>query len=160
MRWGLVLAGVIAALAAMSSRAARADHKFPTSQMVGPLFGIAWGGDEKREPHLTAGIEGGIGLHELLVFNAGATWRGDELFSYVELDGWFFLGGTLGFGHGTRTGSQAVLGVWEMLPYVKEIDGGCDDATLVVFSAGYRWTGMHELYVTGKYGDAWEPCWD
>lgn len=161
MRRGLALAGTIAiaaAPAALPVRAAHADHKFPTSTMVGPLFGIAWGKEHKAHP--TAGIEGGIGLHELVIFNVGSTWRGDELFSYAELDGWLFLGGTFGFGHGTRDGWQAVAGIWEPLPIVKEIDPGCDDATLVVFSVGYRYTGLHELYITGKYGDAWTPCFD
>lgn len=156
MRRGLALA--VMSVLALSRGDARAEPELPTSKLIGPLFGIAWG--PKHQAHPTLGVEGGIGIDELLVFNVGSTWRGDELFSYAELDGWFFLGGTFGYGHGTRDGWQPVVGLWEPLPFVKEIDPGCDEARLVVFSAGYRYTGLHEIYVTAKYGDAWTPCWD
>jgi hypothetical protein len=149
---------LVALLALTSPPAARAEPEFPTSKLIGPLFGIAWG--PKHRAHLTGGIEGGIGIDELLVFNVGSTWRGDELFSYVELDGWYLVGGTVGVGHGTRDGWQPVVGVWEPLPYFEEVDPGCDDAELIVFSVGYRYTGLHEVYVTGKYGDEWTPCFN
>ncbi|MBZ0237063.1 MAG: hypothetical protein K8M05_32335 [Deltaproteobacteria bacterium] len=155
MRLGIALA--CASVLAAAAAPARAEPQFPESKLVGPLLGIAWGNGHAAHP--TLGVEGGIGLDEVIILNAGSTWRGGELFSYLELDGWFFLGATAGYGHGTRDGWQAVVGVWEPLP-PKVLEGGCDDARVVAFSVGYRYTGLHELYFTAKYGDAWEPCWD
>lgn len=156
MRRGLALAGLVTlAVMALPPRRAYAEPQFPESKLIGPLVGIAWGKDHPAHP--TIGVEGGIGLDELLILNAGSTWRGGELFSYVELDGWFFLGATAGYGHGTRDGWQAVVGIWEPLP-PKVLESGCDEARLVAFSVGYRYTGLHEVYLTAKYGDAWEVC--
>lgn len=79
------------------------------------------------------------------------------MFAYAELDAWLFVGGTLGVGYGGRSGWQPVLGIWEALPLPLE-DGRCEDLPTVVVSAGYRWTGMHELYVAAKGGRADRFC--
>jgi hypothetical protein len=55
-------------------------------------------------------------------------------------------------GYGTRSEWSPVLGLWEAVPLWVD-EHGCDSATLVSLSAGYRWTGMHELYLGGKYGE-------
>jgi hypothetical protein len=97
-----------------------------------------------------------VGFHYLLYGNAGLTWRDSELFSYVELDGWYAVGATAGFGYGSRGEWQAVLGVWEVVPLAD--NGSCNNKEMVVASFGYRWTGLHELYVAGKYGEYALPC--
>jgi len=158
-RAAALLGGLLGGLAtlAVAPRAAIADHEeWPRSALLGPVIGVSWGQGNKAHP--TLGLEGGIGLHELAYLNAGITGGDDEVFSYVELDGWYAVGATVGVGHGTERGVQPVLGVWEALPMI--LEETCDTATVIAFSAGYRWTGKHELYVAAKYGDTWNFCFD
>lgn len=140
---------------------AHADHEdedgeFPSSASAGPTVGISWGTGVPA--HLIVGLEAGVGFNALLYANGGVTYRNHELFSYVELDGWFLVGGTLGFGYGTFSEWQAVAGIWEALPLSD--NGPCSKTQIVSVSFGYRWTGLHEIYVAGKYGEYEDFCWD
>jgi hypothetical protein len=144
----------------VAARPARAEHEgeydFPTSASAGPTVGISWGRGVKAHPIF--GFEAGIGFHPLLYGNAGVTYRNHELFSYAELDGWYLIGATVGFGYGTWSEWQAVAGVWEPLPVVD--NGPCSRKEMVVVSFGYRWTGLHEVYAAGKYGEYEGFCID
>ena len=108
--------GMIGVMA--TATVARADHEgdgeFPTSASLGPTVGISWGTGVPL--HLIIGGEAGFGFNPLLYGNAGVTYRNHELFSYVELDGWYLVGATLGVGYGTFSEWQAVAGIWEALP--------------------------------------------
>lgn len=142
-------------LAAPAVARADDDDDLPRSVSAGPTLGISWGQGVK--PHLIVGLEAGVGLHLLLYGNAGITYRNEELFSYAELDGWFAVGGTFGFGYGTRSEWQAVAGIWEAVPITD--NGACSKRQIVSLSFGYRWTGLHEIYAATKYGEYEDFCW-
>jgi hypothetical protein len=137
----------------LASAPAHAE-KDPESTLIGPVFGLTWG--RGRLLHATLGGEAGFTIAPLVSVNAGVTWRDQELFAYGELDGWFVVGATAGVGYGTRSEWSPVVGVWELAPL--GIDDGCQRETGFVISAGYRWTGLHELYVAPKYGEVEGVC--
>lgn len=126
--------------------------------MVGPLFAIRLGGP----PGGTRGVlgfEGGIGKGPERI-NLGFEYRGDTSFGYIELDPWLFVGASLGLGVDSNGESHPVLGVWEGFPVVYP-GYGCnpDDARrIVTIAMGYRYTGIHEIYMTVKAGVSEPLC--
>lgn len=139
---------------------ARADD---VNWLVGPVLGIRLGGPAEGSRAIY-GIEGGVGLGPERA-NVGFTRRLDETFVYAELDPWLYVGGTLGVGAVAETGQIfPVLGVWEGIPLVypaceDEGEGEGDGMyPTVTLAGGYRWTGVHELYVTMKAGRAPNFC--
>lgn len=148
------LAALLLAIAVPST--ARADDEL--NYLVGPVLGVRLGGPEGNRG--IWGLEGGVGWGPERI-NAGVTHRLDTLFGYVELDPWYILGGSLGFGVDANDGKvYPVVGLWEGIPLkYPDCDGpGLHDA--VTIAAGYRWTGVHELYVTVKAGKGPDFCWD
>jgi hypothetical protein len=111
------------------------------------------------ESHGLIGVEGGVGFGPER-FNVGAVRRDAETFVYGELDPWWFVGASLGFGYGTTRGAEPVVGVWEGLPMFADEDCGPDWQFLLTISVGYRFTGVHELYVSPKVGQARIGCID
>lgn len=155
-----LVAAVVVGIVAGDASPASANHEsetFPTSSLIGPVVGWTWGGGAR--PQGLVGVEAGLGFNLLLYANAGLTLRNDEVFAYAELDGWLLIGATAGFGYGTKSEWQPVLGVWEALP-VQVGEPSCSNQRVLVISAGYRWTGMHELYVAPKYGMTEVSCWE
>jgi hypothetical protein len=129
--------------------------------LIGPTFGVRLGGPPG--PREVLGIEGGVGAapHRL---NLGFRRRvGLSSLYYFELDPWFFLGGSLGFGiERDDAGSeraQPVLGVWEGLAFPLTQTPNCLDVPVdhhyyptISVSVGYRYTGIHEIYFAPKFG--------
>lgn len=114
--------------------------------LIGPLIGIRLGGSGGG----VFGVEGGYGLGPERI-NLGFTHRADKMFYYVELDPWFYVGGTLGVGVEEDGRIRPVLGVWEGIPLNNT--GNCDGwHSQVTLAGGYRYTGVHELYITLKAG--------
>lgn len=103
------------------------------------------------------GIEGGVGFGPERL-NVGLEHRDGKLFGYVEADPWLILGGSLGVGLDSDRVISPILGVWEGL----EIRGpGCDSGktgAMVTVAAGYRFAGVHELYITVKAGRGRDIC--
>lgn len=115
--------------------------------LVGPLVGVRLGGPPGNR--LVLGIEGGYGLGPER-FNLGFEHR-DKMFYYAEIDPWYIVGGTFGIGVDEDSHIKPVLGVWEGLPLT--MDAPCSGwHTQVSISAGYRYTGAHELYLSLKAG--------
>ncbi|MGE0546052.1 MAG: hypothetical protein AB7O24_07465 [Kofleriaceae bacterium] len=98
--------------------------------------------------------------------NAGRTHRLGVGFTYVELDPWFVLGGTLGAGLDDQLNVHPVVGIWEGFPLVVDSHRHCDEDLprshfAMTLAIGYRYTGVHELYTTIKAGAMFgESCWD
>ncbi|HUQ01489.1 MAG TPA: hypothetical protein VM261_03290 [Kofleriaceae bacterium] len=151
----LLAAGVVAAVAFPSTAHADEDWNW----LVGPLVGVRLGG-VKDGSRAIYGIEGGAGLGPERL-NVGITRRLDQTFAYVELDPWYLIGGTLGFGGELESGELfPVVGVWEGIPLKYPDCAGAGLHPAVTLAGGYRWTGVHELYVTMKAGRAPDFCWD
>jgi hypothetical protein len=103
--------------------------------------------------------------------NLGFEHRAGVGFAYAELDPWLLVGGTLGLGIDTDGQMHGVYGAWEGFPLYypgfgevllrhTQQDLYTDHviyATLTI-SIGYRYTGVHELYVAAKAGAVWCPC--
>ena len=151
---------IVVALLCISSPAAFADGRDANMEnvMAGPVFGFRLGGP----PGGTRGVIGfeagyGIGPERI---NLGFEYRGDTSFGYVELDPWAFVGASLGLGIDTNGDSHPVLGVWEGVP-LHFHSYGCDPRdyrAIVTLAAGYRYTGIHELYFTVKAGASEPLC--
>ena len=145
---------IVLVLLVVSSTRADADGM---NWLAGPVIGIRLGGREG--PRGVFGFEGGGGFGPERL-NLGFERRDDKLLGYVELDPWFLVGASLGFGIDSDGQPQPVLGVWEGLP----VGGGsCDKGSTryqpqVTIAAGYRFTGVHELYLTIKAGAAQSLC--
>ncbi len=117
--------------------------------LAGPVIGIRLGGPEGDR--LILGVEAGAGIGPERI-NVGFTHRLDHMFYYVELDPWLLIGASLGLGVDSSGKFHPVAGVWEGIPVSGDIDCNDDWDTLVTLAGGYRWTGVHELYLTVKAG--------
>ncbi|HEX7840059.1 MAG TPA: hypothetical protein VF469_21430 [Kofleriaceae bacterium] len=142
------------ALLLVSSPRAEADG---VNILAGPIFGLQFGGS--TDSHSVFGIEGGVGLGPERA-NLGFEYRDRKSFGYVELDPWFILGVSLGAGIDSDGELHPVGGVWEGLPIKYP---NCDSSTTkyqaaVTLSAGYRYTGVHELYLSVKAGVSQNLC--
>jgi len=125
--------------------------------LVGPVLGIRLGGQAGSRGVL--GIEGGVGIGPERV-NLGVEHRDGKLFGYLELDPWLLIGASIGLGVDSDGQVHPVLGAWEAIAAKLENDpcySGHYDATVTV-AVGYRYTGVHELYVTVKAGGAQGIC--
>ncbi|NVB76900.1 MAG: hypothetical protein HOV81_00765 [Kofleriaceae bacterium] len=117
--------------------------------LIGPVLGVRLGGPPGSR--MILGVEGGAGIGPERI-NVGFEHRLDKGFLYVELDPWWVIGGSLGVGTDTDGEVFPVLGVWEGGP-ISTGKGECFDwNTTITLAAGYRYTGVHELYVTVKAG--------
>lgn len=150
-------AGALLALAALLAPAeARADDDELWSVLVGPVLGIRMEGAKGA----VLGVEGGVGVFPVRV-NVGIQRRlagpreddpRPETFLYAEVDPWFIIGGTLGLGAGSVTGGQPVVGLWEGITRGPGLDDCQDGGFVYTLSVGYRYSGIHELYVAPKVG--------
>lgn len=151
---------VLAAVMATAPRPARADLDLRNA-LIGPLIGVRLG--SAPGPRGVFGIEGGLGFGPERI-NVGIEHRSGTSFSYIELDPWFVVGGSLGVGVDGEGVVRPVLGAWEGVPL--ELNRRCgpdrqaQDAkeALLTFAVGYRYTGTHELYVTVKAGISGNLC--
>ncbi len=126
--------------------------------LAGPVLGMRLGGPEGDRWIL--GVEGGAGVGPERL-NVGFTHRLGHMFYYAELDPWYLLGGSLGMGVDSFGKFHPVVGVWEGVPLTGNIDCNDDWDTLVTLAGGYRWTGVHELYLTVKAGRSKDTfCFD
>jgi hypothetical protein len=143
---------LVAVLVLWGSRAEADDG---TNMLIGPVLGIVFGGHSGSRSLI--GIEGGVGFGPERL-NVGLEHRDGKLFGYVEVDPWLILGGSLGVGIDSDRVISPILGVWEGL----EIRGpGCNSGTtgaMVTVAAGYRFAGVHELYITVKAGRGRDIC--
>jgi hypothetical protein len=145
MRWWVV----VAALGLPS--VAHAEDGDLTNFTVGPVLGVRISGGEPGTSPLIIGLEGGAGYGPERV-NIGFEHRSDHDFGYIEIDPWYLIGGSFGFGVNENGDTNAVLGFWEGLPVMGN-DAGCNDwHSTVTVSGGYRYTGVHELYLSVKAG--------
>jgi hypothetical protein len=144
---------ILSSLVALTAEA-RADEE--VNWLVGPVLGIRLGSPAAGSRAIY-GIEGGAGWGPERI-NVGVTRRLDTTFAYVELDPWYIVGASLGFGFTSDGQSFPVIGAWEGVPlkYPDCAGPGLHDA--VTLAGGYRWTGVHELYVTVKAGGAPSFC--
>jgi len=56
-------------------------------------------------------------------------------------------------GVGSQTGTHPVVGLWEGIPLnVEDLCQGDDRVIMFTIAAGYRYTGVHEFYLTPKVG--------
>jgi hypothetical protein len=134
---------------------------FAVNAMVGPVVGIRLGGHSEG----IVGLEGGVGCGPERV-NAGIELRSRKRSEYLELDPWFIVGGSLGIAFDEDGQRSPLVGIWEGLPLADNTCSGPRDANgestptgpgahqIISISAGYRYTGVHELYATVKAG-AW-----
>jgi hypothetical protein len=106
--------------------------------------------EEDSGVHVLLGFEAGVGLGPERI-NFGGTGRSGERFYYVEVDPWWGMGASIGAGVGPRGGGHPVLGIWEGIPLISP-DCGRSSPWTLTFSAGYRYTGVHELYLAPKVG--------
>lgn len=125
--------------------------------LVGPVLGIRLGGHAGSRGVL--GIEGGVGFGPERV-NLGVEQRDGKLFGYLELDPWLLIGASIGLGVDSDSQVHPVLGVWEGIPFKLGNDPCYSNKyqAEVTVAVGYRYTGVHELYVTVKAGGAQEIC--
>ena len=127
---------------------ARADGE---NVLAGPLVGFRLGGTGSR---FLLGIEGGVGaLAERA--NLGIEYRDGKGFGYIELDPWLLVGGSFGVGVDTEGEVHPVIGVWEGAPVIKQAFDDCGDRSAhfgATIAVGYRYTGVHEVYLTAKAG--------
>jgi hypothetical protein len=144
------LAWIVAAAAALRPGMARAEPADATNWMIGPLLGLRLGGaDDVRRSIL--GVEGGGGWGPERL-NVGVTRRLGKTFTYVELAPWYVAGLSLGAGIDSDGKTHPVIGVWEGLPLRYPACGDDGWQPVITLSAGYRYTGVHELYVAPKVG--------
>jgi hypothetical protein len=144
MRLACAVLGLVVAWA----RPARADGSM-LNFSVGPVFAIKLNG--AGEWPAVIGLEGGVGIGPERI-NLGFEHRADHDAGYAEFDPWFVIGGTVGVAvddDGTR---HVVAGAWEGIP-VAGFEGSCNEwQDMVTLAGGYRYTGVHELYLTIKAG--------
>jgi hypothetical protein len=117
--------------------------------LAGPLLGVRLGAGPGSA--LVFGVEGGLGVGPER-FNLGFEHRSQKMFYYGEIDPWYVLGGTFGFGADEDGEVHPVLGVWEGLPILPKNLPCSGWFNLVTLSGGYRYTGVHELYLSVKAG--------
>jgi len=115
--------------------------------LVGPILGWKPGG----KSGLIVGVEGGVGCGTMRL-NAGFEYRDHKGLTYVEFDPWFLLGASFGLGVDTDGELTGIIGTWEAVPLVYQT---CrhDTQTIAMLSFGYRYTGVHELYISVKAGE-------
>jgi hypothetical protein len=147
-----------AAIVATTASDAAADLE-ELNYLAGPVIGFSFGNRSGTGGGLL-GLEAGAGLGPERV-NIGIEHRDDESFGYLELDPWYVVGASFGFGVGSETGAQPVLGLWEGIPLTDNLCRGEDERiTMVTIAAGYRYTGVHEFYITPKVGTGPSICFD
>lgn len=140
---------VVAVLCAANT--AHADDDDLANVLVGPVIGLRLSGGEPGSSPFIVGLEGGVGYGPERI-NVGFEHRSDHDFGYVEFDPWYLLGGSFGFGVNENGDANGVIGFWEGLPIVGN-EAPCSGwHTSVTISGGYRYTGVHELYVSAKAG--------
>jgi len=142
------------ALLVASSTGADADG---INVLAGPIIGLHFGGSS--DSHSVFGIEGGVGLGPERA-NLGFEYRDRKSFGYIELDPWYILGVSLGAGIDSDGAFHPVAGIWEGIP-LKFPD--CEESSTrfqatVTLSAGYRYTGVHEIYLSLKAGASQNLC--
>jgi len=115
--------------------------------LFGPVFGVVLGSHGGG----MVGIEGGGGWGPER-FNLGFEHRGNIEMGYLEVDPWYIVGGTFGFGVQSDGKPQPVLGAWEGLPLYSSSTACTGWRQVLVLSGGYRYTGVHELYLSIKAG--------
>src|ERR1043165_1755440 len=134
---------VVLALGVLSSPA-RADDGDLLNYSIGPLLGIKLSGPGDWP---IIGIEGGVGYGPERI-NVGFEHRSDHDAGYLEFDPWYIVGGSFGFAVDDENKTHGLAGIWEGVP-VAAFNGGCNDwQNMVTLSGGYRYTGVHELFVT------------
>jgi hypothetical protein len=150
MRLALIV--VVLAIAAAPSPAHADDNL--ENWLIGPVLGVRLGGGGGA----ILGVEGGGGFGPER-FNLGFEHRSDHDVYYAEIDPWYLIGGTIGVGVTDKGDAVPVLGLWEGFPLNGGSCTGWHDQLTI--SGGYRYTGVHELYVSVKAGRMQgEFCWD
>ena len=132
-------------------------HAEVRNVLIGPVFGIRLGGP--AGDRLTLGVEGGVGYGPERI-NMGFTHRLWKTFYYVELDPWLYVGGTLGVGIDSDGDPHPVIGAWEGIPLTFPECEGDGYFRAITIAGGYRYTGVHELYLTPKAGFSEEICFN
>lgn len=145
----LALLVIVLGIAAVPSPA-HADDSLQ-NWLIGPVIGFRIGGGHHADGVGIFGVEGGGGFGPER-FNLGFEHRADHDVYYAEIDPWYLIGGTLGVGVTDKGETVPVLGVWEGIP-VSNLNASCTAwHNQVTLAAGYRYTGVHELYMTVKAG--------
>lgn len=126
--------------------------------LIGPVLALHWGGGHPTG--LAAGLEGGVGWAPWLRINLGFEQRGDGPFFYGEVDPWFLIGATVGYGRDGSGRADGTIGLWEGVPLAapNNCHGGLGGAASL--AVGYRYSGVHEVYVTVKGGVSEGFCLD
>jgi len=147
---------VVFAILLAGAADARADGNLE-NWLIGPVIGFQLGGHSPSP--VVIGFEGGGGYGPER-FNLGFEHRAGKSFGYAEIDPWYLLGGSLGAGVDSDGEMHPVLGIWEGLPIgTHEPCSGWHPQISV--AAGYRYTGVHEVYLTVKAGEMnGSLCWD
>jgi hypothetical protein len=142
----LVLLAVIM-VAAFSSSAHAGDDLLNYS--IGPVFAVKLSGPGSGG---IIGFEAGVGYGPERI-NAGFEHRSDHDAGYIELDPWYVIGGSFGIAVDDENKISGLAGVWEGLPLTGFDGGSCNGwRNMVTIAGGYRYTGVHELFVTIKGG--------
>ncbi|HTL32052.1 MAG TPA: hypothetical protein VL326_02940 [Kofleriaceae bacterium] len=146
MRFFVVAVLALATLVALPSRA-HADGDL-LNYSIGPVFGIKLTGPGDWP---VIGLEAGVGYGPERI-NVGFEHRSDHDAGYIELDPWYIIGGSIGFAVDDENKAHGLAGLWEGVP-VAGFDGGCNDwQNMTYIAGGYRYTGVHELFITIKAG--------
>ena len=139
----------VAVLLAAFASPARAEDGDLLNYSIGPVFGIKLSG---KGDWPIIGLEAGAGFGPERI-NVGFEHRSDHDAGYIELDPWYIIGGTFGVAIDDENQTHGVVGVWEGLPLKGMDDGSCIGwRNIVTIAGGYRYTGVHELFVTLKAG--------
>ena len=115
--------------------------------LAGPVVGVVLGAHGGG----MIGVEGGGGYGPER-FNLGFEHRGTLEMGYLEVDPWWIVGGTFGVGVQNDGKVEPVLGAWEAVPLYMSSTSCTGWRQVVVLSGGYRYTGVHELYLSLKAG--------
>jgi len=139
---------VVVLLAAFASPA-RADDDL-LNYTIGPVFAVRVGGHASGSAAIV-GLEAGVGYGPERI-NIGFEHRSDHDAGYIEIDPWYLLGGSFGIAIDDTSKATAIGGVWEGLP-IAGFGGNCSGwHNIATLAGGYRYTGVHELFVTIKAG--------
>jgi hypothetical protein len=129
---------------------ARADARDGKNVLIGPVLGLRLGGPP-GDP-LILGVEGGFGKGPERL-NLGFTRRLDHQLYYLEVDPWFIIGASFGWGIDSNGEGHGIIGLWEGWPIAGDVPcAGEDWYRIATLAGGYRYTGVHELYITVKAG--------
>ncbi len=143
-------------LVAAACPPARADEL--RNYLIGPVLGIRLSGPPGDAGVL--GVEGGIGWGPERI-NIGFEHRANRELYYLELDPWYVVGGSFGFGVDDTGVPHGIIGLWEGIPLRGVLDcpsgGFARAATLAV---GIRYSGFVELYLTVKAGVSEKLCFN